>query len=90
MLHRRAQDDSPKCSQADEQGNFSLETAAIAITALLGLGSYILQAKMQRDADTNPVEAEQRCDDNVHAQNKVERLLAREQVGLFTLPFSME
>jgi hypothetical protein len=41
--------DTPASATSSE--GFSVETLAIAVTALLSVGSYILQAKLARDAE---------------------------------------
>ena len=46
---RRAQGEPAKADPADGGGGVSVETLAIALTALLGLGSYVMQAKIARD-----------------------------------------
>ena len=50
---RRVQDESSASAVTDkkEDGGPSIETLAIAVTALLSVGSYILQAKLARDAE---------------------------------------
>ena len=49
---RQMQEDQPSNAAAakSDGGGFSIETLAIMMTGLLGLASYILQAKLARDA----------------------------------------
>jgi hypothetical protein len=48
---RQMQEEQPSSAAAAKSGGgFSVETLAIMVTALLGLASYVLQAKLARDA----------------------------------------
>jgi hypothetical protein len=58
---RRAQDEPAKA----ESSRFSVETLAIAVTGLLGLASYILQAKLALDSQ--------------HAENMHDRYIAQNE-----------
>ena len=69
---RKLQEDSARTTE-------SMDSIALAITALLGIASYVVQAKISRDAEKNGTEVEQRRTDAVRAENKVDALLARVQ-----------
>jgi hypothetical protein len=74
--HRRVQDAPAKT----ENSGFSMDTFAIAVTALLGVVSYVLQAKLARDAASSEKEHDRhlmsREKDRVLADRLVERVRA--------------
>ena len=83
---RRAQDTD--CSEAQSvgmggegpaQGGSSMDTIALALTAVLGILSYLMQAKIQRDAERTEKAREQAHSDNVRAEARAAQLLARVQ-----------
>jgi hypothetical protein len=59
----------------------SMDTIALAVTALLGIVSYFLQAKISRDAERSQKDSDRAHADNARAENKAEKLLTRVQVG---------
>ena len=83
--HRRAQDAPAKA----ESSGFSMETLAIAVTALLGVVSYVLQAKLARDAETTDKEHDRylvsREKDRVQADRLLERVRASLADALFPM-----
>ena len=58
-----------------------MDSIALAVTALLGIVSYLVQAKISRDAERSQKDSDRRHADNARAENKAEKLLARVQVG---------
>ena len=52
---------------------------ALALTAVLGILSYLMQAKIQRDAERTEKAREQAHSDNVRAEARAAQLLARVQ-----------
>ena len=79
---RRAQDtDSGEAQSAGTGGGggSSMDTVALALTAVLGILSYLMQAKIQRDAERTEKAREQAHSDNVRAEARAAQLLARVQ-----------
>ena len=79
---RRAQDTG--CGEAQSagtggEGGSSMDTVALALTAVLGIVSYLMQAKIQRDAEKTERASEQAHSDNVRAEAQAGQLLARVQ-----------
>jgi hypothetical protein len=79
---RRAQETD--CSGAQsagkgDEGGSSMDTVALALTAVLGILSYLMQAKIQRDAEKTEKASEQAHSDNVRAEARAGKLLARVQ-----------
>ena len=62
-------------------GGGSMDSIALAITALLGIASYFVQAKISRDAERSQKDSDRAHADNARAEGKAEKLLARVQVG---------
>ena len=58
-----------------------MDSIALAITALLGIASYFVQAKISRDAERSQKDSDRAYADNARAEGKAEKLLARVQVG---------
>ena len=56
-----------------------MDTVALALTAVLGILSYLMQAKIQRDAEKTEKASEQAHSDNVRAEARAGKLLARVQ-----------
>jgi hypothetical protein len=68
---RRAQDNDDNDNDNDDNDDgLPLESLAIGVTALLGLASYILQAKLARDQATSDKEHDRRVED-VHKLYRV-------------------
>ena len=90
---RRAQDTD--CGEARSagtggEGGSSMDTIALALTAVLGILSYLMQAKIQRDAERTERASEQAHSDNVRAEAQAGQLLARvqNQMQHFVRPLS--
>jgi hypothetical protein len=64
-----------------QQSGGSMDSIALAITALLGIVSYLVQAKISRDAERSQKDSDRAHADNARAEGKAEKLLARVQVG---------
>jgi hypothetical protein len=58
-----------------------MDSVALAIAALLGIVSYLVQAKISRDAERSHKDSDRAHADNARAEGKAEKLLARVQVG---------
>ena len=58
-----------------------MDSIALAVTALLGIVSYFVQAKIARDAERSQKDSARAHADNARAEDKAEKLLARVQVG---------
>ena len=76
---RQMQDQSSNASasKSGNGGGFSVETLAIMVTALLGLGSYILQAKLARDAAHDEKDHDRLLDNREKAQRQAALQLER-------------
>ena len=59
----------------------SIDSIALAVTALLGIASYFVQAKISRDAERSQKDSDRAHADNARAEGKAEKLLVRVQVG---------
>jgi hypothetical protein len=64
-----------------QQSGGSMDSIALAVTALLGIVSYLVQAKISRDAERSQKDSDRAHADNARAEGKAEKLLARVQVG---------
>ena len=64
-----------------QQSGGSMDSIALAVTALLGIVSYLVQAKISRDAERSQKDSDRAYADNARAEGKAEKLLARVQVG---------
>jgi hypothetical protein len=64
-----------------QQSGGSIDSIALAVTALLGIVSYLVQAKISRDAERSQKDSDRAHVDNARAESKAEKLLARVQVG---------
>jgi hypothetical protein len=65
-----------------------MDSIALAVTALLGIVSYLVQAKISRDAERSQKDSDRVHADNARAEGKAEKLLARVQVRCAsTAPF---
>jgi hypothetical protein len=58
-----------------------MDSIALAVTALLGIVSYLVQAKISRDAERLQKDSDRAHADNARAEGKAEKLLVRVQVG---------
>jgi hypothetical protein len=76
--------------QLQQQSGGSLESVALAITALLGMASYLVDAKLSRDAKQLQKESDALRADNARAETKVAHLLSRVQGQMehFVQPFT--
>jgi len=83
--HRRAQDAPAKT----ESSGFSMDTFAIAVTALLGVVSYVLQAKLARDAASSEKEHDRRLVSREKDRVQAGRLLERVRASLADALFPM-
>jgi hypothetical protein len=63
-----------------QQSGGSMDSIALALTALLGIASYLVQAKISRDAEQSQKDSDRTHADNARAEIKAEKLLARVQV----------
>jgi hypothetical protein len=63
------------------QSGGSMDSIALGMTALLGIASYLVQAKISRDAERSQKDSDRAHVDNARAEGKAEKLLARVQVG---------
>ena len=63
------------------QSGGSMDSIALGMTALLGIASYLVQAKISRDAERSQKDSDRAHADNARAEGKAEKLLARVQVG---------
>ena len=63
------------------QSGGSMDSIALAMTALLGIVSYFVQAKISRDAERSQKDSDRAYAVNARAEGKAEKLLARVQVG---------
>jgi hypothetical protein len=93
--HRRKAQDQPltaATSKADS-GGFSVETLAIMVTTLLGLASYILQAKLARDANHSEKEHDRRVANRDKEQRqatlKLDRVRSQLADALFPISNNM-
>jgi hypothetical protein len=91
---RQLQDSTRTEKDSNEEGDslsVSGDTIALMVTALLGVGSFIIQAKVSKDADTTQRDIERAQEDNARAEGKTEKLLehVQEQMRSFVMPFSM-
>jgi hypothetical protein len=68
---------SSAASSKSDGGGFSIETLAIMVTALLGLASYILQAKLARDAAHSEKDHDRLLADREKAQRQATLQLER-------------
>jgi hypothetical protein len=68
----------------------SMDSIALAITALLGIASYLVQAKISRDADKSQKESDRAHADRARVETKAEIQLARvmTQMERFVAPFT--
>ena len=68
-------DTSDSDANRDESSGLQADTIALLVTALLGLGSFLLQAKVSKDADRSQKEIEmaQVC----HTASVYNKLLSR-------------
>jgi hypothetical protein len=62
------------------QSGGSMDSIALAVTALLGIASYLVQAKISRDVERSQKDSDRAHVDNARAEGKAEKLLARVQV----------
>jgi hypothetical protein len=69
--------------QLQQQSGGSMDSIALVVTALLGIASYLVQAKISRDAERSQKDSDRAHADNTRAENKAEKLLVRVQVGYF-------
>ena len=76
---RQMQADQPSSTAATKSdgGGFSVETLAVMVTALLGLASYILQAKLARDAAQSEKDHDRLLDNREKAQRQAALQLER-------------
>ena len=76
---RQMQEDQPASAAAakSDGGGFSVETLAIMVTALLGLASYVLQAKLARDAAHSEKDHDRLLDNREKAQRQAALQLER-------------
>jgi hypothetical protein len=58
-----------------------IDSIALAVTALLGIISYLVQAKISWDAERLQKDSERAHVDNARAESNAKKLLARVQVG---------
>ena len=58
-----------------------MDSIALAVTALLGIVSYLVQTKISRDAERSQKDSDRAHADNARAEGKAEKLLVRVQVG---------
>ena len=71
----------PTPRQLQQQSGGSMDSIALGMTALLGIASYLVQAKISRDAERSQKDSDRVHADNARAESKAEKLLARVQVG---------
>ena len=64
-----------------QQSAGSMDSIALALTALLGIASYFVQAKISRDAERSQKDSDRAYAVNARVEGKAEKLLARVQVG---------
>ena len=64
-----------------EGSSGSTDSIALAVTALLGIASYLVQAKISRDAERSQKDSDRAHADNARAEGKAKKLLVRVQVG---------
>jgi hypothetical protein len=71
-------------------GGGSMDSIALAITALLGIASYLVQAKISRDAEKSQKDSDRAHADRARAEMKAEIQLARvmTQMEHFVAPFT--
>ena len=58
-----------------------MDSIALAVTALLGIVSYLVQAKISGDAERSQKDSDRAHADIARAEGKAEKLLVRVQVG---------
>jgi hypothetical protein len=71
-------------------GGPSMDSLALATTAILGIASYLMQAKISREATANQNDSEQSAAESVRMEAKAEKLLIRvqDQMRLFIQPLT--
>jgi hypothetical protein len=84
---RRVQEEPTAAKK--ESGGFSFETLAIAVTALMGLISYALQAKLARDTEHSDKEHDRYLADREKDRVQADRLLERVRSSLADAMFPM-
>ena len=75
--------------QLQESGG-SMDSIALAVTALLGIASYLVQTKISRDAERSQKESDRKHTDNARAEARAENQLARvmTQMERFVAPLN--
>jgi hypothetical protein len=73
-----------------EGSSGSMDSIALAVTALLGIVSYLVQAKLSRDAERSQKESDRTHADSARAETRAENQLTRVQTQMerFVQPFS--
>ena len=82
-VRRQLQVSNPTGNDSKEKGDSPLvsgDTIALMMTAVLAIGSFIVQAKVAKDTDTTQRDIERAQKENTRAEGKAEKLLARVQV----------
>jgi hypothetical protein len=73
-----------------QQSGGSMDSIALGMTALLGIASYLVQAKISRDAEKSQKESDRAHADSARAETKAEQQLVRVMTGMesFVAPLS--
>jgi hypothetical protein len=84
-----AQTEFPRQLQQGSGGG-SMDSIALAVTALLGIASYLVQAKISREAERSQKDSDRAHVDRARAESKAEQQLARvmTQIERFVVPLN--